>query len=491
MMQNIILVNTKIIKSFGLSTVLLILILFTMGTTKFSNAISPVGGKAPGTEEVVPGSPESPVLPASPSEETSASFNYLEPMNYVHIGCDYFIRSFRLDANGYQIPVLLPWKYSHLKRDFSANLGALAKIPRFLGMGSFPSHLNFKESVGYLFNTYCPLGWELEKGSWGHIDTMLHHIFGEQYEYSLDYLEILYVNPTQNLPILLLVSEERNTGKTTFLNFLKAVFGPNMVFVTNDTIGSKFNSDRAGKLIMACDETFINKKEDSERLKALSTARQSYIEMKGKDRYEIDNFIKIVLCSNNVFSPVYIDFEETRYWVREVPSLQSDDPHFIDAMKEEIPAFLHFIVHRQLFVSEAKSRMWFHPADLRTPALLRIMKACRPSAEMELAEFLLELMDEYRVNVLQYTMTDLCCSLKAGNHDIKNFHHIISKVWNVPQAGSKMAYDYYANAQGGIRRYGRYYTFERPFLEGLLPSVTPSTPADTASSLKDNENSIS
>lgn len=40
----------------------------------------------------------------------------------------------------------------------------------------------------------------------------------------LDYLQLLYLYPIQKLPILLLVSEERNTGKSTFLNFLKAIF---------------------------------------------------------------------------------------------------------------------------------------------------------------------------------------------------------------------------------------------------------------------------
>ena len=38
----------------------------------------------------------------------------------------------------------------------------------------------------------------------------------------------LLLRPVQKLPILLLVSEERNTGKTTFLNFLKALFQDNV-----------------------------------------------------------------------------------------------------------------------------------------------------------------------------------------------------------------------------------------------------------------------
>lgn len=51
------------------------------------------------------------------------------------------------------------------------------------------------------------------------------------------------MQPRQKLPILLLVSEERNTGKTTFLNFLKSIFEDNATFNTNEDFRSKFNSD--------------------------------------------------------------------------------------------------------------------------------------------------------------------------------------------------------------------------------------------------------
>ena len=64
----------------------------------------------------------------------------------------------------------------------------------------------------------------------------------------MDYLQLLYLQPIQKLPILLLVSEERNTGKSTFLNFLKALFQNNVTFNTNEDFRSQFNSDWAGKL---------------------------------------------------------------------------------------------------------------------------------------------------------------------------------------------------------------------------------------------------
>ena len=157
----------------------------------------------------------------------------------------------------------------------------------------------------------------------------------------MDYLQLLYLQPIQKLPILLLVSEERNTGKSTFLNFLKALFQNNVTFNTNEDFRSQFNSDWAGKLLIVVDEVLLSRREDSERLKNLSTALSYKVEAKGKDRDEIAFFAKFVLCSNNEYLPVIIDAGETRYWVRKIDRLQSDDTDFLQKLKAEIPAFLH------------------------------------------------------------------------------------------------------------------------------------------------------
>ena len=125
------------------------------------------------------------------------------------------------------------------------------------------------------------------EGDFKHIRSLVEHIFGEQYELGMDYLQLLYLKPTQKLPILLLVSEERNTGKSTFLNFLKALFQENVTFNTNEDFRSQFNADWAGKLMIVVDEVLLNRREDSERLKNLSTAHSYKMEAKGKDRYEV------------------------------------------------------------------------------------------------------------------------------------------------------------------------------------------------------------
>ena len=80
-----------------------------------------------------------------------------------------------------------------------------------------------------------------------------------------------------------------------------------MTVNTNEDFRSNFNSEWASKLIVATDEVLLNRREDSERFKTLSTARTFKLEAKGKDRLEIEFFAKFVLCSNNEDNPVIID----------------------------------------------------------------------------------------------------------------------------------------------------------------------------------------
>ena len=83
---------------------------------------------------------------------------------------------------------------------------------------------------------YEPIPFQPADGIFPHIHDFFAHIFGEQVELGYDYLQLLYLRPLQRLPVLLLVSDERNTGKTTFLNLLKSIFGGNVTFNTNEDL---------------------------------------------------------------------------------------------------------------------------------------------------------------------------------------------------------------------------------------------------------------
>lgn len=52
--------------------------------------------------------------------------------------------------------------------------------------------------------------------------------------------------------------------------------------------------------------------------------------------------------------------KEVRYWVRKVNSLETDGPFYMKKLVAQIPAFLHFLMQRELSV-QCENRMWFSP----------------------------------------------------------------------------------------------------------------------------------
>ena len=244
---------------------------------------------------------------------------------FERIGTTYYKIVRQPNAAGQLIERSIPWTIEAIRQDYGKDF--LANVPKYDGFCCVRSHLDYQPVVGNFKNKYSPLSHIPSEGEWQCIESLVRHIFGDQYELGLDYLQILYTMPLQKLPILLLVSEERNTGKSTFLNFLKLLFEANVTFNTNENFRSQFNDDWNGKLVIVVDEVLLNKREDSERLKNLSTTRNYKMEAKGRDREEVSFFAKFVLCSNNEYLPVVIDPGETRYWVRKKPNQTEPKPN--------------------------------------------------------------------------------------------------------------------------------------------------------------------
>ena len=374
--------------------------------------------------------------------------------------------------NGGYVKKRIVWNNETLRQDYGKHY--LATVPKYDGFCTVPEHVNYQPVVGKFLNLYEPITHQPQEGDFPSIRSLVEHIFGEQYELGMDYLQLLYLQPIQKLPILLLVSEERNTGKSTFLNFLKALFQNNVTFNTNEDFRSQFNSDWAGKLLIVVDEVLLSRREDSERLKNLSTTLSYKVDAKGKDRDEIAFFAKFVLCSNNEYLPVIIDVGETRYWVRRIDRLQSDDTDFLQKLKTEIPAFLYHLQHRSLS-TEKKSRMWFAPSLLHTEALQRIIRSNRNRLEIEMHELILDIMDRVGSGTFSFCPDDILILL--GNSHVKAERYQVRRVlqerWKLKPAHNTLTYttyqvDYTRECRYAPKRTtGRFYTVAREFLETL------------------------
>ena len=374
--------------------------------------------------------------------------------------------------NGGYVKKRIVWNNETLRQDYGKHF--LATVPKYYGFCTVPDHVNYRPIVDKFLNLYEPIDHKPMEGDFPFIRSLVKHIFGEQYELGMDYLQLLYLQPIQKLPILLLVSEERNTGKSTFLNFLKALFQNNVTFNTNEDFRSQFNSDWAGKLLIVVDEVLLSRREDSERLKNLSTTLSYKVEAKGKDRDEIAFFAKFVLCSNNEYLPVIIDAGETRYWVRKIDRLQSDDTDFLQKLKTEIPAFLYHLQHRQLS-TEKESRMWFAPSLLRTEALQKIIRSNRNRLEIEMCELMRDIMASTGIDTLSFCCNDILTLLansyvKAEKHQVRK---VLQECWKLTPAPNGLTYTTYQLNYNRecryepIKRVGRFYTVTRQQLETL------------------------
>ena len=241
------------------------------------------------------------------------------------------------------------------------------------------------------------------------------------------------------------------------------------------TVRSQFNDDWNGKLVIVVDEVLLNKREDSERLKNLSTTYNYKMEAKGRDREEVSFFAKFVLCSNNEYLPVVIDPGETRYWVRKIPKLTTDDTCFLEKIRHEIPAFLHALANRRLSTTE-ESRMWFDPKLIDTDALQKIIRANRNRVEVELAELLTDIIVTKGVESVDFCLNDILnlFDYQRVKADRTALRKVVQDNWGLRPAPNSLSYTTY---QMGVflnepayvesRKVGRYYTVTRQMLENL------------------------
>ncbi len=349
---------------------------------------------------------------------------------YLRVGTTLYKLVYRPLISGDYIEEKIPWSYEVLRQDYGKN--NLPDIDKYDGFCIIPNHIDYKQVYGTYLNQYEPINHTLAEGEFPYIRMFLEHIFEEQIELGLDYIQLLYSHPTQMLPIILLVSNERQTGKTTFLRFLKMVFAKNATFNTNEDFKSQFNADWANRLLILVDELLLNKMEDTEKIKNLSTASDYKVEAKGKDRREIEFFAKFVLCSNNEKNPIIIPKEEVRFWVRKVRPVKKDITSLKNLMAKEIPYFLYFLLHRELS-TQHESRMWFNPELLETPALNKIKKYNSSKIEIEMASYCSDVMELLGQNTFQGCPKDFLdvirnTGLKA---DVTQIRNILKDNWGL------------------------------------------------------------
>ena len=332
-----------------------------------------------------------------------------EIKQYIRVGTEYYklIKKPTIESNFEDSEeTRVKWKVGTIRQDHGPK--SIKDIKCYDAFINAPNHINYQRVIKNCYNLYEPVFWEPELGAWPTIHSLLSHIFGEQYEIGLDYIQLLYMQPKQMLPILCLVSNERATGKTTFCDFLKEIFRGNCVQVGNDNLLSQFNSYTAGRLLVCCEETNLGDNAAvTEKIKMISTAKKLAMEGKGADAVEVDNFTKFVMCSNNEKFFIKADTEEVRFWIRKVSPIEKEnlDPDLIFKIHNEVKYFLGYLLNRKMHY-ERKTRAYFDFEILKTDAQREFLEAQKPNVIKEITAYLKELFIDSGEDVLYFRPMD-------------------------------------------------------------------------------------
>lgn len=411
-----------------------------------------------------------------------------QQQQYVRIGINYYKKTFALMANNQIEENLELWSKGVIKDDYKKSNLFLDSIEKYDSFTNIPENNpeKYKRTivigrdgmVSKLYNRYSKVPHVPEEGSWTTINKLLHHIFnytnlyGEHlYEFGLDYLQLLYTQPLKHLPILCLVSKERGTGKSTFLDLLKSIFADNMRILDSNRLMSQYNGHWAGKLVVAVDESFINMDEKNgagNKLKMIATNATIPFEEKHKNAAEIPNISKLIMCSNDEYNFVKIDKEENRYCIIKVNPYDGDtDPTMVKKMIEEIPAFLYFLKHRHLYYPE-RSRLWFDERLFETEALKKIQERTESMVVKQIKSALIDQFEWMKAESLRLS-ADVLFELVYKKYpriritDVKEW--LMDNGYRTSNA-SKFCYKYSADSVESTS-VARFYTFDiRNFMSG-------------------------
>lgn len=317
---------------------------------------------------------------------------------YIRVGVDYFRVIEKLDNRGILRTELIPWSKQTISDDYTKEVFDL--MPKYIGFGLFPDNKNFQKTKNGFYNQYSEFSHKSYDGEVTDEDipwslNLIKHLWGDQWELGLIYMQVLYLYPKQILPILSFVSSERETGKSTFGDWLGIIYGNNSVVISPSDISSNHNSTYADKNIIIIEETKIDKASDLEKIKTLSTMKRISVNPKHIKEYTLDFYGKIVMFSNHEDRFVRIDEEENRYWVLKVPSLKGKANHnILTDLTNEIPKFLKYL--EQLpDVDFSKSRMVFTQEQINTNILEKTKINSRSGAHKDILIRLEQEMQEH------------------------------------------------------------------------------------------------
>lgn len=315
---------------------------------------------------------------------------------YIRVGTDYYKVIGKRDRYGTIQTILKTWGKEEIKQDHGKVM--ITDMAKFDDFTIMPDNKTFSPIIEGCYNLYnkfshSPLDKEVTESDIPTSMVLLRHVFGDQLNLGLRYLKLLYEYPKQILPILTLESKERETGKTTFLNWIQMMFGENSVMISPDELSASFNSMYANKNIIMIDETVVEKTSTLEKLKSITTAKSITVRAKHVQEYSVPFFGKVILCTNKVKDFMRIDDEEIRFWVRKVSVIKEKNTRIEQELFNEIPALLKYLIQLPE-IDFSQSRMVFTEKEIYTEELKVVKEESKSGLYKDLEIFVEDFFDK-------------------------------------------------------------------------------------------------
>ncbi len=162
-----------------------------------------------------------------------------------------------------------------------------------------------------------------KQGSWEkmklHIEQVIANGNLQRAEYIKAWVAHLLQFPNKKISTELVLQGGQGTGKNLFVDAVGYLLGQHYMAITQTShIAGKFNAHLKDKILVFLNEaTWGGDKQAAGVLKGLVSDSTMVIEMKGKDAYQVSNYLNIIVASNNEWV-VNAEKTERRAYVMEV-----------------------------------------------------------------------------------------------------------------------------------------------------------------------------
>lgn len=178
-------------------------------------------------------------------------------------------------------------------------------------------------------------------GDWSmlkeHIMQNIVHGDESQYNWIMAWFAQMLQDPRNKPGTSITIKGKQGTGKTIIGDMVGYLIRDNYVLVDQaEQVTGKFNSHMGHSLLLQADEGFFGgDPRITGRLKSLVTSNTNRIEPKGKDSFEINNYIRFMITSNERWV-VPAAFEERRFAVFNASDDRMQDRSYFKAMTQQM-----------------------------------------------------------------------------------------------------------------------------------------------------------